>query len=171
MLAKLLYDLQQQWVGILALVISVASFYVSYRSYKRDNPDVRVELEYRPETGRGTAFLVLLRNCGRRRVEIKSLSLCLKSGKSLPYKQLPLDLEPEASRECWFHLWDYKDDLDEAVEFSQLDRVEARDIRDRRYRFPSNRCAEKRAYRQIRKQLAEHWRPGNPNNSWMNDTQ
>jgi hypothetical protein len=67
-----------------ALIVSCASFYLSWRNYRRDSSRLKINLEFDVNPGRGSAYTVRMINVGRRPASITRVYARLKNGKRYP---------------------------------------------------------------------------------------
>lgn len=72
------------YLAILALLISSASFYLSWRNYHRDTSRLKIRLDFRTHSGRGNEYLVNVTNVGRRTTTISKVYARLKDKKRFP---------------------------------------------------------------------------------------
>lgn len=143
----------------LLVVVAVGSLIYHRRSFHRDESNLRLALEYRQKTGRGSAFRVTMTNYGRRPVTVKELLLHLKSGEKLSCSEwlpgyLPVLLEEAHSKEIWFPI--HLHDCEQSRDYAALDviRAEAIDTLGRRYLFPSGGLLLSRfLLRKLRRQI------------------
>ena len=135
------------WMG---LALSVAALLISWRLYSRDRSDLRIDVEFHLETGKGTAFFVALFNKGRRLVSVRDVGLRLHSGELLRSADLirPFVLGETESGEVLFPLYEYRGHISSPLDVS---RAEAWDTTGRRYVV---------SCRKLRSQITKEWTSG-----------
>ena len=134
-------------ISIVSLLISLLSLFVAWFAYRRDRSDLKISVEFHPESEHGIAFQVHLVNNGRRPINIENILLRLKSGKPLLPKPLrpKIILAEKEDKEYWFPLSHYREDITNPLEVRQ---VEVYDASGKKYLFPISK---------IKKQITELW--------------
>jgi hypothetical protein len=72
------------YLSILALMLSTASLYISYRNYRRDVSHLKIDLHFDVSHRRGSEYTVRVTNDGRRPASIVRMVARLKNGEQYP---------------------------------------------------------------------------------------
>jgi len=67
-----------------ALIVSCASFYLSWRNFRRDASRLKIKLGFEVHPGHGSNYTVRIINVGRRPATITNMYARLKNGKRYP---------------------------------------------------------------------------------------
>lgn len=67
-----------------ALLLSISSFILSWRNYRRDMSRLKINLSYEVQHGRGGGYMVRITNVGRRPASVAKVYARLKNGKRYP---------------------------------------------------------------------------------------
>ena len=134
------YTLIGSLIGFLAVLIA-------WRQFSRDRSNLKIDVEFHLESGRGTAFLVSLVNNGRRPVSVRSVGLRLHSGRVLlrPDFITPEVLRETESRQVWFPLYEYRNDIHSPLDVAH---AVASDTSEREYTV---------SCRKLRRQINKEW--------------
>lgn len=71
------------WLSIIALIVSIGSFFLSLKAFNRDKPDLHVSLDYWPQDGKEICFNVRVTNHGRRVALIEIVRIHFSHGEPL----------------------------------------------------------------------------------------
>jgi hypothetical protein len=135
----------------------------------RDESNLRIILNYYPQTGLGTSFLIRLINGGSRPITLTDVLLCLRSGTQISYLELsaryiqlsallPLTLQETEFRDFLFPLhFMYELKNGEITTPVDVISVEAHDSLDKRYKYPLLPDESREAFSQLQEQMQEHW--------------
>ena len=148
-------------VPILTLIVLILGYILNKKVFTQDKSDLRIMLEYYPETGLGTSFLVRLYNKGRRPVTVQEVLVCFYSGNQVAYsglkrkiiqlpEKLPLILQETYMGEYLFPLHFMKDFTRSPLD---LKRVLVVDTIGRKYSFPNNSLLSHMKFLKLRKSM------------------
>jgi hypothetical protein len=135
----------------------------------RNGPNLKIILNYYPQTGLGTSFRVRLVNSGPRPITLTDVLLCLKSGTQISYLELraryiqlsaplPLTLRETEFRDFLFPLYFMYELKNEEIT-TPLDviSVEAYDSLEGRYEYPLLSDESQEAFSRLQGQIQKHW--------------
>lgn len=159
----------KEWLYIivpaLALIVGILGYILNNKISKLDVSDLRIVLEYHPETGLGTSYLIRLYNRGRRTVSVQQVQLNFDSEKQIMYSELkrkyihltgklPLALHETDSAEYLFPLYFMKGDIRSPLD---LKHVQVFDTAGKKYSFPNKSFLSRIKFLKMRKQIQKDW--------------
>ena len=146
-------------VSIVSLAVASLALFISWRTYRRDRSDIRVSVEYYPESGRGTQFNVRATNHGRRVAFIEHFRVHFKGeepiGDSVAGGVRLLEGEVHG-----FWLPIYGPDGKPIRLPPKIKSVEVFDTLGNAYRFPGCSLSKYLRFRTLKSKIRAHWEKG-----------
>jgi hypothetical protein len=143
-------------ISLVALLIIFCSFYVSWKVYHRDSPDLRVSLEYWPQPEDQSCFNVRITNHGRRVALVERIIVNFKNSTSLQ-DSIAGGRRVTEAEPFDYQLFIYRVDgiphhIPPKVKF-----VEVFDTLGRRYKFPGLSLKDWLAFKQLKAKIYKLW--------------
>lgn len=145
-------------VSIFALVVSIGAFILSITSYKRDNPKLRVSLDYWPQGEREMAcFNVRVINHGRRIARVERIAIYFQHGN--PLRDSIAGGQPVNESEPFdYQLPIFDMDGNPTHIPSEVKFVEVFDTLHKRYKYPDLSLPQLLEFRNLKAKIREEWR-------------
>jgi hypothetical protein len=144
-------------LSVFALIISLASIYIAWRAYQRDNPDLRVSLDYWPQDDEESCFNVRTINHGRRVAFVERIIVNFKNGP--PLQSSIAGGRPVTESEPFdFQLYIYSLNGVPHHIPTEVKSAEVFDTLGRRYGFPALSLKDWLKFRQLQAKIRRLWR-------------
>lgn len=160
-----IYNIISLLISGLAFLVSLGAFVLSLLAFRRDRSDLQVRVDYQHTGGLGSAFQLILINCGRRPVTITDAKLCFRSGRMLLYSdlsgrninlssKLPVTLQGTERCVLLFPVYDDNGQIEAPVAFSG---AEVQDTLGNRYPFPGRTIKGRIGLLKLRRRISREW--------------
>jgi len=146
------------WARLLAacaLLASTISMFVSWRAYRRDRSDLRVNLDYRPETGAGTSFHVRVVNFGRRPAMVELVHVNFPSSKPLLESFAGgQEVDEGQPLDVWLPIYSRSEEADVPIKVTGAD---VYDTLGNKYSYPGISLRKRIEFARMKTAINKHW--------------
>jgi len=140
------------YLSLLAIAISSLSLWVSWRTYRRDRPDLRPKLNYFPRHGGQSAFNIRVVNYGRRTARVEQYSIQFKGEEPL-YDSVAGGSPVTA--DFWIPTYDHRGMP--ARDPTRVSSLVVIDTLGKKYTYPGRSLSEWLEFRRLKARIKKDW--------------